>query len=145
MQQILFSLVFIMVSVTYAGQTYGSKIDTTNAVSIDKVLAQPSDFVKKDILVTGEINKVCQSKGCWFEFATKTEPLRVTFKNYDFTIPKDSQNKKVLAHGQLVQKEVSVATQRHYLKDAKASKEEIAAVKAPKMAYEFIADGVVIN
>lgn len=138
-----FALSLVLISTASAGEYYGEKFDTkANATDIAQLLGADDKKVGKDILVTGKIGKVCQSSGCWFEFSGTPESTRVTFKDYSFTIPKDSEDKTVLVHGQLVQKEISVSAQKHYLKDAGASKKEISAIKSPKKVYEFVADGV---
>ena len=38
-----------------------------------------------------------------------------------------------------------MATQRHYAEDAGKSKEEIEKITEPKIAYTFLADGVLIG
>jgi Domain of unknown function (DUF4920) len=99
-----------------------------------------------DVTVTGIVSDVCQKKGCWMNIkkADGTE-MKVTFKDYALFMPKDLAGKEVTIHGIAKNEEIPVETLRHYAEDAGKSKEEIAAITAPKTDLTFEADGVLIK
>lgn len=131
------------IAVAATVQTFGEPITLTEKTNLGQAMTSTSD--DKDILVDGRIKQVCKKKGCWMTLSEGDTEVRVTFKGYAFFVPKDSDGKSVLAQGRLVEKLESVSDQRHYLKDAGASKEEIAAIKAPKKVKSFVASGVQIR
>ncbi len=139
------------VHATESGKVYGQDFEASAPKSIDWLLDSTKETQKseevlgKDLVVQAKIDKVCESKGCWFETkSSKGESIRVTFKDYGFFIPKESLGKTITMQGQLIEKTLSVKTQRHYLKDAKAPQKEIDAVTAPKSVYQFVASGLKI-
>lgn len=95
--------------------------------------------------MVGYISEVCQKEGCWIKMTTEKtshDELLVKMKDHAFVLPKDIAGKRVMVSGSLVKKTQTVAEQQHYLEDAGASKEEIAAITAPKEVYEMQATGV---
>lgn len=123
-------------------QTFGEVITLKETSSLAGALKSPE---QKDILISGQIKKVCEQKGCWMMISEGNAEVRVTFKGYSFFVPKNSAGKNVLAQGRVVEKEESVAQQQHYLKDGGASAEEIAQVTAPKKVKTFVASGLRIQ
>ena len=75
-------------------ETYGAKLSAGTAEALDKVLAEPSQFAGRTLLLEGHVRRACTRKGCWMELATgptKEAPgCRVTFKDYGFFVPTDS-------------------------------------------------------
>jgi hypothetical protein len=105
---------------------------------------------KKDmnkIQITGVIAEVCQKEGCWIKVRTEMnvhDDILVKVKDHSFAVPKDAAGKRALINGSVTKKTLSVAEQQHYLQDAGASKEEIAAVTSPKEVYEMVATGMLV-
>ncbi len=104
--------------------------------------AQLKDGSSQEVLIQTEIKTVCQKKGCWMKVSDGKTEMRITFKDYGFFIPKDSGGRKVLAQGQIIEKEESVSDQKHYLKDAGADPALIEKVKTPKLTRSFVASGL---
>ncbi|MFK8139355.1 MAG: DUF4920 domain-containing protein [Bdellovibrionales bacterium] len=124
-------------------KTFGDQIPKTEkAYTISQLKSQLTNGKSPERVLAASTEKVCKKKGCWMSIKDGDQSIRIKFKNYGFFVPKDYDNKKFLAFGQLQQKEVSEKDRKHYLKDAKASKEEIAAVKGSSIEYIFIASGV---
>ena len=95
--------------------------------------------------VKGEVMEVCQSKGCWLTLQTESDiTVRVTFKDYEFFVPKDIAGRQVILEGVAWLDEVSVAHQQHYAEDAGESEEAIEAITEPRMSYYFEATGVIL-
>jgi hypothetical protein len=100
-------------------------------------------------LFAGTIREVCRQKGCWLILADPAspaiEPVRVTFADYAFFVPKDVAGRDVRLQGVLRQKKVSVKDAQHYAKDAGRPKGEIAAIRTPQVAWTIEATGVEIR
>jgi hypothetical protein len=96
-----------------------------------------------DVVVTGTVEEVCQVKGCWMTLAADDDvSMRVSFKDYDFFVPKDIHGRTVVIKGKGEISITSVADLQHYAEDEGLSEEEIAAITEPKSEYTFVADGV---
>jgi|TARA_R110000782_G_scaffold259894_1_gene350871 hypothetical protein len=125
---------------------HGKDITEEGAITAAEFLAQ---FEGKDSLYTkliAPINEVCAKKGCWMTINLgEDKDMRVTFKDYDFFVPKDAAGRFAIVQGFAKIDTTSVATLKHYLEDAEASQEEIDAVTEPEINYSFEAEGVIIK
>lgn len=91
----------------------------------------------------GEVNEVCQAKGCWMTIAAgPDETMMVKFKDYGFFMPKDISGREVVMNGKAYYQTTSVDELRHYAEDAGKSADEIAEITEPKRELRFLADGV---
>ncbi|MDP2039607.1 MAG: DUF4920 domain-containing protein [Algoriphagus sp.] len=96
--------------------------------------------------ISGEIKEVCTKKGCWFTMdLANGEPMRVTFKDYGFFIPTNSQGFPIILEGVATLTETDVETLKHFAEDQGKSKEEVDAITAPKREITFEATGVLIK
>jgi hypothetical protein len=94
----------------------------------------------------GEINEVCQSKGCWMKVNLPgNDEVFVKFKDYGFFVPLDAAGKKVVMNGKAFIEELSMDEQKHYAMDEGASKNDIEKITSPKRTLRFEADGVLIK
>ena len=126
-----------------------------SAVGICRTLqSQMSGFVKYKVessgtftgKVSGQIKEVCTNKGCWFAMELPNgSSMRVTFKDYGFFIPTNSQGFPITIEGVATLSETDVETLRHYAEDQGKSKEEVAAITAPKKEITFEASGALIK
>ncbi len=71
--------------------------------------------------------------------------MRVTFKEYGFFIPTNSQGFPITIEGVATLTETDVATLRHYAEDQGKTKEEVAAIQTPKREISFEAIGALIK
>ncbi len=125
---------------------YGDVVKESDVVStailVQKVEAVGT-FTGK---VSGKINEVCTNKGCWFAMELPNgSSMRVTFKDYGFFIPTNSQGFPITIEGVATLSETDVETLRHYAEDQGKSKEEVAAITLPKKEITFEASGVLIK
>ena len=98
-----------------------------------------------DMKIEGKVVDVCKKKGCWMTLSMpKGDPMRVTFKDYAFLMPKDIVGKTLVLDGIAKKQTISVETLRHYAEDAKQSPEEVAKITDPKRELAFEAKGVVV-
>jgi hypothetical protein len=96
--------------------------------------------------VSGNIKEVCTNKGCWFAMELPNgSKMRVTFKDYGFFIPTNSQGFPITIEGVATLTETDVETLRHYAEDQGKSKEEVEAINAPKKEITFEATGALIK
>jgi len=125
---------------------FGEKISEEGITSLQELvtaLETQEEFTGK---VMGEIKEVCTHKGCWMKIDLPNgESMRVTFKDYGFFVPKNSQGYPVVIEGVASKKVTDVASLKHYAEDAGKSKEEIEAITEPKVEYAFEAIGVIIK
>lgn len=114
----------------------------TTAILVQKVETAGA-FTGK---VSGNIKEVCTNKGCWFAMELPNgSSMRVTFKDYGFFIPTNSQGFPITIEGVATLSETDVETLRHYAEDQGKSKEEVATITAPKKEITFEASGVLIK
>lgn len=151
MKNYLFTL--ILIAGIYAGGTvvaqdhhYGAKIDASGAMAMGDLVKQMQGKKEMKAKVEGKVASVCQAKGCWMTLETGTgSTMRVTFKDYEFFVPKNIAGKTVIVEGVAQMNTTSVEELKHYAEDAKKSKEEIAKITEPKSELVFEAEGVIVK
>ena len=124
---------------------FGAAITGKRAMSYTTLISQMADRDSMPALVKGEVNKVCQVKGCWMTLKAddpSVPEMRVTFKDYAFFMPKDLGGSNVLIEGNAYRTVTSVDDLRHFAKDAGKSDEEIAKITEPLEELTFEAAGV---
>jgi hypothetical protein len=152
MKTILTSLLVLFTAVAFAqepasaqpGVKYGAKIKTKGAIEVAAIEQKIGDKTEWKGVITGEVIKVCEKKGCWMKLKTTNGDMMVKFKNYGFFMPKDIVGKTIVAEGIAKKVTTSVEELKHYAEDAGKTKEEIEAIKEPKTEINFEAKGVVV-
>lgn len=131
---------------TAQAQYFGEKISEDSAIAVTELKNAMGDKKELNIKITGEVDAVCQKKGCWMEIKNANgENIRVTFKDYAFFMPMDCSGKTAIMNGVAKIEETSVADLKEYAKDDNQSKEAIAAIKEPKKELVFEASGVILK
>ena len=69
------------------------------------------------VLVTGEVEAVCQKKGCWMVVKDGTQSARVLMKDHAFAVPMDCRGKSVTVEGTLASRTFTEAQVKHLAKD----------------------------
>ncbi len=141
---------FILVTTACKTQynSFGEKISPDAPVTYNALLASLQGKDSVEAKVMGEINEVCQMKGCWMNISQDGNPeesIMVKFKDYGFFVPKDASGKKVILEGIAYRTITPVEELRHYAEDAGKSKEEISKIVEPREEIQFIANGVLIK
>ena len=140
-----FLTLFAVAQKKYDGQKFGAAIKPGKLVTTATIASTMGKLDSADMKLTGKVLEVCAKKGCFMMLETPSgDPMRVTFKDYAFFMPKDIAGKRVVLQGFAKKSTTSVKTLRHYAKDANRSEEEIAKIINPKNELAFEADGVVI-
>ena len=130
-----------------AVEKFGDEVKDKKLVTLSDLERQLSYVDTVHITTMGEINSVCQKKGCWMTVspsADSSPSFMVKFKDYGFFVPKDVSGETVVMHGKAYRQVTSVNALRHYAEDAGKSQREIDAITQPKEELIFIADGVEI-
>jgi hypothetical protein len=97
--------------------------------------------------VTGTIDRVCQTRGCWFTLTEDgvDETIRVRMQDYAFFVPRDAVGKRVVFEGVMTREEVSIETAQHYADDeAAAGTAPARQITAPEQTYAILITGVEI-
>jgi hypothetical protein len=149
----IFALALALSSVStlsFAGQNFGPKFDTSQSVTVQQVLAKPAEFLAKPFTVKGKIDAVCQKKGCWMQFETAADQptFRLKVKDGDMVFPVSAKGKNAYAHGSLKAKPMSLEQTKTYLKHRAEEQGEAfdpAAVTRAVTLYQFEPASVVIE
>lgn len=144
MRLFLFWTTGMILSLTHAETKVFGKMDPAKApqVKLTEVTQSFEKYKGQNIAMTGSVNKVCEMSGCWFELADGKESVRITMKDYGFTVPKEIVKKSVKVVGVMEQKELPVKVVKHYMKDEGRPQLEIDKVTQPQKVFEFVATGV---
>jgi len=127
-------------------QFFGSEITEDGAIAFADLKGAMGDKKELNVKLIGEVDAVCQKKGCWMEMKNAPgENIRVTFKDYAFFMPMDCAGKTAIIEGVAKIEETSIADLKEYAKDNNDSKEIIAAIKVPKKELVFEATGVILK
>ncbi len=97
------------------------------------------------ITVSGSITSVCVKKGCWMMIGEGENEARVTFKDYSFFVPMNSDGHSAVVIGEAVFKEYDVELLQHYAEDQGKSEAEINAITEPEQVLEIVATSVYIE
>jgi len=96
------------VEVTEHYEVFGSRISQMGEpTSLAMIVANDEAYTGKEVFVTARIAQVCQRKGCFFIAQDGDALARVTFKDYGFFIPTDSDGKQVTFVGRFTKTMIS--------------------------------------
>lgn len=97
----------------------GAAISSTKSVSLNKVLANPSKYSGRTILVEGVVVRSCKTEGCWAEVAENkdSKSVRVKMKDHAFFIPLESAGAKARVEGTVQVKTLSKAEVDHMIEE----------------------------
>lgn len=125
---------------------HGEDISEDGAVTPVEFLAKFEGQDSLEVKLAANVIDVCQKKGCWMNVDLGNEKtMRITFKDYEFFVPKDAAGKLATLQGVATIDTTDVATLKHYAEDANATQEEIDAITEPEYNYAFEATGVIIK
>ena len=125
------------VAVTEHYESFGGLVpDSPSPVSLATALGS-DDQLGKETVISTNIAKVCQKKGCFFIAREGEAVARVTFKDYGFFIPTDSRGKQVTLLGTVGRETLTPEQQAH----AAADLGEKAGDMAP-LEYNIVASAI---
>lgn len=119
------------------------KVNEAEAMPIADVMKEAENHLGHSMTYKGTVAEVCTKKGCWMTLqAGNVQPVRVTFKDYGFFVPKDIAGKEVALFGEMQKEILSVEDQKHLAEDAGKSAAEIAKITKPLDEFSIVAEGV---
>lgn len=125
---------------------YGNIVKAEEIVTTAEMISAVESKGEFSGKIAGDIKEVCTKKGCWFSMDLPNgESMRVTFKDYGFFLPTNSQGFPIVVEGVATLTETDVETLRHYAEDQGKSKEEIEAITEPERKITFEATGARIK
>lgn len=109
-------------------------------ITVDEALAKfKAKQITGPVLLTAKIDKVCKKKGCWMTIKSKSDDLRVTFKDYGFFVPQNIVGKTVLVEGIIKEEKLTLEETKHFVKDEGGDPSKVTEAKTD---YQFVASGV---
>ncbi len=118
---------------------FGEPFTQKEATPLAKAIETES---KDGVLVSGEVEAVCQKKGCWMVVKDGDVSARVLMKDHGFSVPMDSRGKKVQVEGTLTSREFTEAQVKHLEKDGGGDPDK---VSGTRKEHVLTASGVLIQ
>lgn len=100
-----------------------------------------SDQSEGTVELKTTVAKVCQKKGCFFIAQDENYAARVTFKDYGFFIPTDSQGKEVVLVGDFSVETLSEEQAKHYAEDTGDNSDSIS---GEQKEYSVVATSIMV-
>ncbi len=132
-------------AVSKGSNTFGAGVaNAGEAVALDDAIAKLKDGKTVDVVVKGNVTKVCRKKGCWFVLQgdDKSRSVRITMKDYGFFVPTDCNGRKATVAGQLEVKTISEKMRKHLAED---EGKDGSAIKGDIQEFGLVATGVVLH
>lgn len=125
---------------------FGNEFSPVNTIPVTRIADFFTHSDTAAITISGNISASCQHTGCWMDLDMgNKETIHVTFKDGSFTIPLNAAGKNAVAEGIAIRKLIPAETLQNYAREDGKSEAEVVAITKPAYAYEFIADGVLIE
>ncbi len=121
---------------------YGAAFALKETKPLSQILASAKDAkdgLKDPVQVSGEVESVCQKKGCWLVVKDGAAQARILMKDHSFTVPMDTKGKPVVVEGVLEARTFSEAQVKHLEKDGGG---DPAAVAGERTEYVLTATGI---
>ncbi len=96
---------------------FGAVFAIKDTKPLSQVLASSKEF-KDPVQVSGQVDSVCQKKGCWLVVKDGEAQARILMKDHSFTVPMDSKGQKVVVEGTIEARTFNEAQVKHLEKDA---------------------------
>jgi len=127
---------------TATGSHYGTPFAIGEAKPLAQALTGATDGQELSVRVSGQIEKVCQKKGCWLVVKDGEVEARVTMKDHAFTVPVDSKGKPAQVEGLLKVRVFSEAQAKHLAEDGG---EDPSKITGEKKEYVLTATSIEIG
>jgi len=95
---------------------FGEAVNEKVKVNISTLLANPEQYLDKEVTIAGTIVGVCSHRGCWVDIASdaKYEKLRIKVRDGDMVFPLHAKGRQALATGKLTAIELSLEQTKKY-------------------------------
>ena len=128
------------VQATESYEVFGAEIDVESLDPISLTELINGEEAEEITLLTS-VSEVCAKKGCFFIAQDGDLTARITFKDYGFFIPTDSQGKEVILVGDFSVETLTEEKAKHYAEDAGQDASEI---KGEQKEYSIVATSIVV-
>lgn len=93
----------------------GAEFTAAEEVALAQVLGAPQEYAGKTFKTRGVVARACSKKGCWMELQPEgaDKGVRVTFKDYKFFVPLDSEGAKAVVEGTMQIKKLTKEDAEH--------------------------------
>jgi hypothetical protein len=125
------------------GRYYGQVFQKGDMTSVDNVLKEPGEYAKGEVTLEGVAGAVCENKGCWMYLVQGESRIRVTFKDYAFFVPFDSEGKRIRVRGEIREKLIKKETLMHWEEEMKGG--DPSRIEGDQMVVMMVASGVLIE
>ncbi|MFA5667763.1 MAG: DUF4920 domain-containing protein [Balneolaceae bacterium] len=130
------------VEVTDDYEVFGAKYSNFDqAKPLAAIIESGEEFQNKEVVVTANVSEVCAKKGCFFVAQNGDKTARITFIDYSFFVPTDSQGKDVTIVGVFNEKTLTEDQAKHYAEDAGEDPDKIT---GPQKEFSIVATSVAI-
>lgn len=121
----------------------GAPFTAATTTELSTVLGSPAKFAGQTVKTEGTVARACTKKGCWMELQTAdgkdAAGMRVSFKDYAFFVPLDSQGARAVIEGTVEVKTLSKEEATHLEGEgAKVARND----KGEAVELAFVASGV---
>ncbi len=98
---------------------HGATFALTESTPLKDVLASAGEELPSTpIQVTGEVDSVCQKKGCWMVLKDGDSAMaRILMKDHSFSVPMDAKGKPAIVEGTLTARTFTEKEVKHLEKD----------------------------
>lgn len=150
--RVLFTLLLLgLLALPAAADQYGEKLSDGEVVAISTLLAQPDEYVGKQVKIEGRITAVCAHRGCWIDVAGDQDfqSMRIKVEDGVIVFPAEAVGHVATAEGVFTKIELT-AEQAEAMHKASCQKEaegatcEHAAATEGGVVYQLAGVGAVI-
>ena len=126
-----------------AGQTgtYGAEFSVEGEpITLASAMQKAADS-EGPYKISGQVEKVCKKKGCWFTFTGEgvDQPVRVKMQDYSFFVPRNSDGGEAVVEGTLKKRVVPQKEAQHYADDEVAGTDKKAKkVQGDQVRWEMM-------
>ncbi len=117
---------------------FGAVFAIKESKPLSQVLASGKEF-KDPVQISGQVDSVCQKKGCWLVVKDGEAQARILMKDHAFSVPMDSKGKPVIVEGTIATRTFNEAETKHLEKDAG---KDPAAVSGERTEYVLTATAI---
>lgn len=97
--------IFLITNMIFSSERtqYGEKITLEEKINISDILANPSEYEGRKVLVEGTIVEVCAKRGCWIELSSdkEFETIRIKVNDGEIVFPMEAKGKTALVEGEV--------------------------------------------
>lgn len=103
---------------TAGAKVYGALQGDDRVTPLSHITSDPESYRGQRVRTEGEIQRVCQKRGCWLELADSSGARAfVPMAGHSFTVPMDSVGQRALIEGTVQLRERSQAEVEHLKSD----------------------------